>query len=176
MVEDTTGGQVLLAVLRGVSAKEAPLPLWVQFLLFSCSFGEKLGQTIGRRPHIGGWCPVPVWKILDPPLYVISTHCKESKGSILILERYRCSVGIVINLRNFTDVHLLQVARVRFVTWWSGGTDTTYPGTADGEDSGIHLATSAADADRNVAPSRIYCTDYWYDGLLLRNRNRFNGS
>ena len=51
--------------------------------------------------------------------------------------------------------------------WWSGGTDTTHPGTADGEDREVHHVTSTADADRNVATSRFYCADCRYDRVLL---------
>ena len=51
--------------------------------------------------------------------------------------------------------------------WWSGDTGTTHPGTADGEDREVHHVTSAADADRNVVTSRLYCTDCRYDGVFL---------
>ena len=54
---------------KGGGARDAP-PLWVQIVLFSCSFWEIFDQIIGWRPHVGGWRCL-LWQILDPPLHVI---------------------------------------------------------------------------------------------------------
>ena len=54
--------------------KGLPLPLRVQFSLFSCSFWWKLAKILRLRDHL--WCCAPVCRILDP-LLVYNTVKKQ---------------------------------------------------------------------------------------------------
>ena len=49
-----------------------------QFLSFSCSFGEKIGQIIGR--HLKLWCWCPSFEILDLPCNTLICSLRLNKA------------------------------------------------------------------------------------------------